>query len=127
MPKNETVIASGNLATSRRTIMGVLGQFALFDINEKDTLAIFTGAGLPARALQEPDFPISLDQELVVCTALLRTLQVEASQVWVVTRGASALAAEQNPVQAARWAMARVAQLEHPDRAPRIVDLGIER
>lgn len=74
MLDNEAVIASGNLATSRRTIMGVLGQLALFDVREPDILGVFTGAGLPARALQEPDFPISLEQELTVCVALLQTL-----------------------------------------------------
>ena len=71
---DETVIASGNLATSRRTIMGVLGQCRLFGIEEAGTREIFTRAGLPSRALEELDFPISLDQELEICNALVRTL-----------------------------------------------------
>lgn len=74
MNSDSTVIASGNLATSRRTIMGVLGQLALLDVSDEYALAMFTSAGLPARALQEPDFPISLGQELIICLALDRSL-----------------------------------------------------
>lgn len=68
------VIASGNLATARRTITGVLGQLMLLNVSDHAALEIFTDAGLPARALEEPDFPISLDQELSICLALARQL-----------------------------------------------------
>lgn len=68
------IIASGNLAAISRTIMGVLGQFALLQVAEEDAVDILTGAGLPARALQEPDFPIALGQELNICMALVRSL-----------------------------------------------------
>jgi AraC-like DNA-binding protein len=70
METEATVIASGNLATTRRTITGVLGQLMLLNVSDSTALQIFTNAGLPARALEEPDFPISLDQELIICLAL---------------------------------------------------------
>jgi len=84
MSQNPIVIASGNLATARRTIMGVLGQCRLFGIDEARTRDIFTRAGLPYRALEELDFPISLDQELEICNALVRTLAASRSPLVTV-------------------------------------------
>lgn len=81
MKPDTYVIASGNLATSQRTINGLLGQLALLAIDRKRALAMFTDAGLPPRALEEPDFPISLEQELVVCLALARSLPEGRSAV----------------------------------------------
>ena len=69
---HSTVIASGNLATARRTITGVLAQFSLLQIDDDTALAIITDAGLPPRGLQEPDFPVSLQQELFISTAVAR-------------------------------------------------------
>jgi len=79
MSPDNTVVASGNLATPRRTIMGVLGQCALLQISDDVAREIFTGAGLPGRAVEEPDFPISLDQELTIAMALAHTLPVNRS------------------------------------------------
>lgn len=76
-----TVIASGNLATHQRTITGVLGQLALLEVDDPAAREIFSNAGLPERALQEPDFPISLGQELVLCNALVRWLGERKSPV----------------------------------------------
>ena len=73
------LVASANLATSRRIIMGVLGQCALFGKDERNARDIFIAAGLPARALEELDFPISLGQELEICNALVRTMAPERS------------------------------------------------
>ncbi|MEE4144804.1 MAG: AraC family transcriptional regulator ligand-binding domain-containing protein [Halieaceae bacterium] len=84
MNPTETVIASGNLATPRRTVMGVLGQCGLFGMDEAGTREIVTRAGLPARALEEPDFPISLDQELEICNALVCTLAARRSPLVAV-------------------------------------------
>jgi AraC-like DNA-binding protein len=78
-----TVIASGNLASSQRTITGLLGQLVFLGVDDRDALELFTDAGLPARALEEPDFPISLEQELVICMALVRRLGNEQSAVRV--------------------------------------------
>jgi hypothetical protein len=74
MTPDKTIIASGNLATSRRSIMGLLGQCAMLQLNQVVIQRIFTGAGLPGRAVEEPDFPISLQQELIICMALVNTL-----------------------------------------------------
>lgn len=74
MNSDSLVIASGNLATAQRTVTGVLSQLVLLKVSDRDALKIFTDAGLPARALEEPDFPISLDQELLICVALARQL-----------------------------------------------------
>jgi AraC-like DNA-binding protein len=74
MENDGLVIASGNLATARRTITGVLGQLMLLNVSDRAALEIFTDAGLPSRALEEPDFPISLDQELFICLALAHQL-----------------------------------------------------
>ena len=49
---------------------GVLGQFALLDVPDGEALEIFRSVGLPATALQQPDFPISLERELAVCLAI---------------------------------------------------------
>jgi AraC-like DNA-binding protein len=84
MTADDLVIASGNLGTPRRTIMGVLGQCALFELDEQRIQDIFTGVGLPARALDALDFPISLEQELLVCNALLQTLPAGRSAVCTV-------------------------------------------
>jgi AraC-like DNA-binding protein len=74
MDNQTAVIASGNLASSRRTVTGLLGQLVFLNVNDEDALELFTGAGLPARAMAEPDFPISLEQELIICIALVRRL-----------------------------------------------------
>ena len=79
MDTDTTVIASGNLATSRRTITGVLGQLVLLSIDQQQALAMLTDAGLPPRALDEPDFPISLQQELAICLSLVRSLEGKCS------------------------------------------------
>ena len=72
MQTKTSLIASGNLATSRRTITGVLGQFGLLEISNEAAAAIITDAGLPLRVLDEPSFPISIEQELVIFLAIVR-------------------------------------------------------
>jgi len=79
MPSNDTVIASGNLATSRRTIMSVLAQCALLEIDNAHALEIFTSSGLPGRALEELEFPISLDRELLILNALVSSFASQTS------------------------------------------------
>jgi AraC-like DNA-binding protein len=73
------IIAIGNLATSRRTIAGILGQFAFFGLSERQAARIFNDTGLPAHALHHPDFPVSRDQELCVYLALVRQLPANSS------------------------------------------------
>ena len=71
MGQGSAVIASGNLASPRRVIAGVLGQLRFLKIDEGAARAIFTSVGLPVQALHEPDFPISLQRELEICAALV--------------------------------------------------------
>ncbi len=79
MKSRDVIIASGNLATPRRTIMGVLAQCALLQLDNHAVLEIFTAAGLPERALEELEFPISLDRELPVLNALVRSFTARSS------------------------------------------------
>lgn len=76
-----TVIASGNLASAQRTIAGLLGQLFFLGVSDEDALELITNAGLPPRALEEPDFPISLEQELIICMALVRRFGGDRSAV----------------------------------------------
>jgi len=71
MHQDATVLASGNLASPRRIIAGVLAQLGFLDIGKAAARSIFTNAGLPARALDEPDFPVSLQQELEIIAELV--------------------------------------------------------
>ena len=90
---SSSLVASGNLATPRRTVTGVLGQLQMLRVGETEALAMFTDAGLPARALQEPDFPISLQQELSI--ALLLVQGLEHSPARTLFEAAPAMGIEQ--------------------------------
>ena len=79
-----TIIASANLATARRTIMGILGQCLLLEISHSKTVSILTSAGLPERALQEIDFPISMQQNLIICNALAQQLKANHSAAYSI-------------------------------------------
>jgi len=72
MKPDTSLISSGNLATSRRTITGVLGQFGLLEIGDEAAAAIITDAGLPLRVMDEPSFPIPIEQELLIFLAIVR-------------------------------------------------------
>lgn len=75
------ILANGNLATARRTISGLLGQIAIFRCSKDDALRFITDAGLPASAYEDPDFPISLEQDLAICCALVSSLNPQKSPV----------------------------------------------
>lgn len=45
---------------------------------------MFTAAGLPVRALGEPDFPISLEQDLALCAAIARAVADAHSPAFVL-------------------------------------------
>ena len=77
MTRDPTIIATGNLASPRRIIAGVLGQLDFLAIDEDAAKAIFLNAGLPVRALEEPDFPVSLQQELEIIAALVAQVPPE--------------------------------------------------
>ncbi len=64
--------------------MGLLGQMAFLDISGERAINILNDAGLPARALEEPDFPISLEQDLASFQAMLRELEPDQSPITLV-------------------------------------------
>ena len=68
-------LASGNLASSRRTITGVLGQLALAGLSDTERLTIVRQIGLPTAAIEDPEFPISLGQELQALSLMLPHLE----------------------------------------------------
>ncbi|MCC5885076.1 MAG: AraC family transcriptional regulator ligand-binding domain-containing protein [Gammaproteobacteria bacterium] len=68
-------LASGNLASSRRTITGVLGQLALAGLDDAQRLAVVRQIGLPTAAIEDPEFPISLGQELQALSLMLSQLE----------------------------------------------------
>ncbi len=84
MIEDEVVISSGNLAAPRRTIMGVLGQMEFLEISGERAISILNDAGLPARALDEPDFPISLQQDLTIFQDMLREMEPDRSPLTLV-------------------------------------------
>lgn len=64
------VIASGNLGSPRRTIGGLLGQIDMIGLGPTEAIDILRRAGLPARAYDEPGFPISLQQDFETLSSL---------------------------------------------------------
>jgi len=74
MEQDASVLVSGNLASPRRIIAGLLAQLGFLTVDKDTARSIFTDAGLPARALEEPDFPVSLQQELEILAALVSRL-----------------------------------------------------
>ena len=94
MNQGSTVIASGNLASPRRIIAGVLGQFGFLAIPDRTARSILINAGLPARALQEPDFPLSLRQELEICADLVSRIPAGVSPVRLLFEARRAMGIE---------------------------------
>jgi len=65
-------LASGSLATRRRTVAGILGQCSLAGLDEAEVRTILRLSGLPVRAATDPDFPVSVDRELTALSFMLR-------------------------------------------------------
>ncbi len=74
MSKADTprTLATGSLATRRRTVAGILGQCGLAGIDQGEIRDILRLSGLPTRAAQDPDFPVSVDRELTALAFMLR-------------------------------------------------------
>mgnify|MGYP001044961736 CR=1 FL=1 len=64
------ILWTGNLATPRRTVLGLLGQIERSGVPPEHIGALLVELGLPVLALQEPDISITHDQQLD-CIALL--------------------------------------------------------
>lgn len=62
------ILVTGNLATPRRTVLGVFGHFAQTDMQPAQVAAALTECGIPPIALEEPDIPITHAQQLA-CVA----------------------------------------------------------
>lgn len=73
-PIAQRVLASGSLASRRRTLAGLLGQLGMVGIPAAEVTQILRMVGLPGRAEDDPDFPISLDQELAGLTLVVERL-----------------------------------------------------
>lgn len=76
-----TVLASGNLALSRRTVIGVIVQMQLLGLGDDVVDDILTELGLPLSVYDTPDFPLAFEQELAVTEAMLKARRNNASLV----------------------------------------------
>ena len=65
---------SGNLATPRRTVFGVFGMLERSQVPLEDAPAFLVECGLSPLALQEPDVPVTREQQLVCMARLLRLM-----------------------------------------------------
>jgi len=66
--KDVEIMVTGNLATPRRTVLGVFGHFAQTDMAPERVAAALAECGIPPIALEEPDVPITHAQQLA-CVA----------------------------------------------------------
>jgi AraC-like DNA-binding protein len=65
------VLWTGNLATPRRTVLGVFGVLDRSEIPLEEAAGFLRSCGLPPIALEEPDIPITREQQLVCMGRLL--------------------------------------------------------
>ena len=73
--------SSGTLATRRRTVAGVLGQCDLLGLDIYQTRNVLQQSGLPSRAAEDPDFPISIESEVSALSILLQQISVEGQSI----------------------------------------------
>lgn len=73
--RGEDVLLSGSLASRRRTAAGILGQLSVAEVPAQTVASILRLAGLPHRAVEDQDFPISIEQELRVLGQLTDRLE----------------------------------------------------
>jgi len=73
------VLAVGSLASAARTISGFQIQAEWFGITNSQLRAILRTIGLPERAIEEPNFLVSLDQELALIEAMLDHARINRS------------------------------------------------
>ncbi len=75
------VLASVNLASARRTVSGVVDQLKIVGMGDDEIVAGFRRVGLPARARDEPEFPVSRDQELTLLAELVTRLRARLAEL----------------------------------------------
>lgn len=73
------VLAVGSLASAARTVSGVLSQAEWFGVSEPEFREILRQLGLPERAVEDPTFLLSFDQELALIEALLSNARLNNS------------------------------------------------
>ena len=91
VPGEGRVLAVGSLSTATRTVAGALVQSEWFGCDQRTLHSILRRCGLPDRAVQEPDFLISMDQELTFCLSLLEIRRDPGSVMRFIIERASAL------------------------------------
>lgn len=70
----EVVLHAGNLATPRRTVLGVLAHIARLGMPPDEEREFLLGSGLPPIAVDQPDIPITLEQELTCMARIVGRL-----------------------------------------------------
>lgn len=71
MAADTEVLWTGNLATPRRTALGIFGHIERSAIPPAEVLALLLDSGLPPIALEEPDIPITHEQQLQCLSRLI--------------------------------------------------------
>lgn len=81
------ILWTGNLATPRRTVLGLLGQIERSGVPPEHIGAVLVELGLPVLALQEPDISITHDQQLDCIALLLERLHGVSPALQAVETG----------------------------------------
>jgi len=81
------ILWTGNLATPRRTVLGLLGQIERSGVPPEHIGAVLVELGLPMLALQEPDISITRDQQLDCIAMLLKRVHGVSPALQAVQTG----------------------------------------
>jgi AraC-like DNA-binding protein len=81
------ILWTGNLATPRRTVLGLLGQIERSGVPPEHIGAVLVELGLPVLALQEPDISITHDQQLDCIALLLQRVHGQSPALQAVETG----------------------------------------
>lgn len=73
------IVTTGDLSAAERTGGCILGQFDAGGIGRDLAIQILGGAGLPPIAFDDPTFPISLKQDLLILSELRRLYRGDVS------------------------------------------------
>lgn len=76
-----TVLSSGDLATPRRSVMGILAHLVRLEWTPDEQHRFLVDAGLPPLALDQPDITISLAQEVACLERVISALPSDRSVV----------------------------------------------
>lgn len=75
----DTVLWAGDLATPRRTVLGVLAHIARLELDPARERAFLLESGLPPVAFEEPDIPITIEEELACMSRIVSALSPDRS------------------------------------------------